>query len=176
MRRRAASRASVSIRGRVGKRAVRELARRGRGRNVRKPAIILGSILVLFFNVVVTTAASSDQAAVGQATNAAGGWLKLVDNGDYKQSWQQASTIFRNAVTDDQWAHQVGAVRKPLGALVSRKLKSAQYATSLPGAPDGKYVVIQYDSSFQNKSSAVETVTPMLDKDGQWRVSGYYIK
>ncbi|MGA9534411.1 MAG: DUF4019 domain-containing protein [Desulfobacterales bacterium] len=27
-----------------------------------------------------------------------------------------------------------------------------------------------------NKTSAVETITPMLDKDGQWRVSGYYIK
>jgi hypothetical protein len=23
---------------------------------------------------------------------------------------------------------------------------------------------------------AVETVTPMLDKNGQWKVSGYYIK
>jgi hypothetical protein len=143
---------------------------------VRTRAIILVSILVLFLNVFVTTARASDQAAVDQATNAADGWLKLVDNGDYKQSWQQASALFRNAITDDQWARQVGSARKPLGALVSRKLKSAEYATSLPGAPDGKYVVIQYDSSFQNKSSAVETVTPMLDKDGQWRVSGYYIK
>jgi hypothetical protein len=143
---------------------------------VRTRAIILGSILVLFLNVFVTTARASDQAAVDQATNAADGWLKLVDNGDYKQSGAQASAIFRNAITDDQWARQVGGARKPLGALVSRKLKSAEYATSLPGAPDGKYVVIQYGSSFQNKSSAVETVTPMLDKDGQWRVSGYYIK
>ncbi|MGB5422961.1 MAG: DUF4019 domain-containing protein [Desulfobacterales bacterium] len=29
---------------------------------------------------------------------------------------------------------------------------------------------------LENKASAVETITPMLDKDGQWRVSGYYIK
>jgi hypothetical protein len=56
-----------------------------------------------------------------------------------------------------------------------RSLKSKTYATSLPGAPDGKYVVIQFSSSFKNKADATETVTPMLDKDGQWRVSGYYI-
>ena len=49
-------------------------------------------------------------------------------------------------------------------------------ATSLPGAPDGEYVVIQFEASFGNKRASVETVTPMLDKDGQWRVSGYYIK
>jgi hypothetical protein len=60
--------------------------------------------------------------------------------------------------------------------LISRKLKSKKYTTSLPGAPDGKYVVIQYETSFEHKKSAIETVTPMLDKDGKWRVSGYYIK
>jgi len=48
--------------------------------------------------------------------------------------------------------------------------------TSMPGAPDGEYVVIQFESSFANKESAVETVTPMKGEDGVWRVSGYYIK
>ena len=61
-------------------------------------------------------------------------------------------------------------------ALVSRRVKTARYATSLPGAPDGQYVVIQYRTSFANKKSAIETVTPMRDSDGQWRVSGYYIR
>ena len=84
--------------------------------------------------------------------------------------------MFRNAVTEEQWKQKAAAARKPLGRLVSRKRKLAHYATSLPGAPDGQYVVIQYENSFENKKSAVETVTPMMDKDGQWRVSGYYIK
>jgi hypothetical protein len=68
------------------------------------------------------------------------------------------------------------ATRAPLGKVISRKVKSAVYKTSLPGAPDGKYVVIQYESSFEHKASAIETVTPMLGDDGQWRVSGYYIR
>ena len=41
---------------------------------------------------------------------------------------------------------------------------------------DGKYVVIQYDTVFEHKASAVETVTPMPDPDGVWRVSGYFIR
>lgn len=53
---------------------------------------------------------------------------------------------------------------------------AAKYMTSLPGAPDGEYVVIQYKSSFENKKAAVETVTPMRDKYGAWRISGYFIK
>lgn len=66
--------------------------------------------------------------------------------------------------------------RKPLGGLESRHLDSAQFATDLPGAPDGKYVVMKFDTSFANKKSAIETVTFMLEKDGQWKVAGYFIK
>jgi hypothetical protein len=53
---------------------------------------------------------------------------------------------------------------------------SWEYAEKLPGAPEGKYVVIQYETVFENRASAVETVTPMLDPDGVWRVSGYFIR
>jgi hypothetical protein len=63
-----------------------------------------------------------------------------------------------------------------MGKLISRKVKTQVYKTSLPGAPDGEYVVIQFETSFKNKKAAVETVTPMMDEDGVWRVSGYYIK
>jgi len=103
-------------------------------------------------------------------------WLVLVDAGKYAESWKTAAGYFQTAVTQDQWEHAIVAVRKPLGDLVSRKLKSAHYTKSLPGAPDGEYVVLQFDTSFANKKEAVETVTPMLDKDGKWKVSGYYIK
>lgn len=121
-------------------------------------------------------AATDTQQAAGQATRAAESWLKLVDDGSYNESWDQASRYFKDRVAQESWAKQVGTVRQSLGPVLSRTLKRAQYATALPGAPDGQYVVIQYDTSFKAKKSAVETVTPMLDSDGKWRVSGYYIK
>lgn len=110
------------------------------------------------------------------AIDAADAWLKTVDNGDYTKSWEEAAEYFRNFVSQKDWLKSIKPVREPLGKLVQRKFKSALQTDSAPGAPDGQYVIIQYDTSFENKKSAVETVTPMLDKDGQWRVSGYYIK
>ena len=59
---------------------------------------------------------------------------------------------------------------------IYRTLKYKKYTTALPGAPDGEYVVLQFETSFQNKKFAMEKVTPMRDRDGKWRVSGYYIK
>lgn len=114
--------------------------------------------------------------AEDQAVKAAKEWLALVDAGDYADSWTEAAEFFRNAVTKAQWAQAVTPVREPLGDVASRELKSAQYTTTLPGAPDGEYVVIQFTTKFAHKQHAVETVTSMQDPDGSWRVSGYFIK
>ncbi len=111
-----------------------------------------------------------------KGTQAAESWLALVDAGEYGQSWEEAAVFFKSAVPKEDWERSLEAFRTPLGAVVSRSVTSATYATSLPGAPDGEYVVIQFETSFANKKAAVETVTPMKDPDGAWRVSGYYIK
>ena len=114
--------------------------------------------------------------AEAEAQKSAEQWLSLIDAGKFAESWKTAAEYFQATVSQDQWQRLLDAVRKPLGALVSRQLKSAKYTKSLPGAPDGGYVVLQFETTFANKKDAVETVTPMLDKDGRWRVSGYYIK
>ena len=137
--------------------------------------------IMLYFCLVcmlisVTGCSKSNPEAEKAAIDAAQTWLGLVDNQQYAQSWEQAAGYFKNAVSKEQWEQSMNTYRAPLGKLKSRVVKSASYRTSLPGAPDGQYVVIQFKSSFENKASAVETVTPMLDKDGSWRVSGYYIK
>ena len=110
------------------------------------------------------------------AKKSAESWLAVVDKGDYAASYDEAASIFKLAITKEDWLQKVRAARSPLGKMISRKLKRMQYETTLPGAPDGEYVVVQYDTSFENKRSAVETITPTLDKDGQWRVSGYFIR
>ena len=102
-------------------------------------------------------------------------WLATVDQGKYDQSWAMASTYFKSMITKDQWS-QTMLGRKSLGDLVSRNLKEKQQFTSLPGAPDGEYYVLTFNTVMKNKSSAVETLTLMLDQDGQWRMAGYFIR
>lgn len=136
-------------------------------------------IFVLSVSLVVLAiipGLEADQNDGELAAKASAQWLALVDGGKYAESWDESAQLFRGAVTKEKWKESLTAVRKPLGKLISRSVKSKQYTRSLPGAPDGEYVVIQYDTSFENKKSSVETVTPMLDKDGKWRVSGYYIR
>ncbi len=140
---------------------------------MRKIITVIAAITIVLM-AGISSAANFDKEKT--AVVAAEKWLALVDAGKYPESWKEAAGYFRNAVTQEQWEQSLQTVRLPLGKMISRRVKSKDYRTSLPGAPDGQYVVIRFETSFQHKKSAVETVTPMLDKDGEWRVSGYYIK
>jgi hypothetical protein len=35
---------------------------------------------------------------------------------------------------------------------------------------------MQYEADVAGDRKVVETVTPMIERDGRWRVSGYYIR
>jgi uncharacterized protein DUF4019 len=78
-------------------------------------------------------------------------------------------------VPRDQWVGMVKGVRGPLGSVKSRDVKTVTPAKSLPGAPDGDYTVIQYQTSYQNKADAVETLT-LVNDSGNWRCAGYFIR
>ena len=64
--------------------------------------------------------------------------------------------------------------RPVLDSLRSRSLVAARYTTSLPKAPDGEYVVVQYRSTYADEQWA-ETVTLKKDPDG-WRVAGHFLQ
>ncbi|MGD0586278.1 MAG: DUF4019 domain-containing protein [Oryzomonas sp.] len=113
-----------------------------------------------------------DKAAVTSAEE----WLAVVDNGNYADSWEKAATFSKKSVTKEQWVKSLQSFRKPLGRLVSRKLQSTTLRKSLQGTPDGKYVVITFKTVFDKKKFVIETVSPVLDTDGKWHVTGYYIK
>jgi hypothetical protein len=137
-------------------------------------------LIKLFAIVFLLTASASIAFSADDkekaATDAAAQWLAIVDSGQYAESWFQAASALRGAVSKELWKNAMDSTRAPLGKMVSRQLKSATYTTKVPNAPAGEYVIIQYQTDFERASGMVETVTPVLERNGQWKVSGYYIK
>ena len=120
--------------------------------------------------------AADEEVDVNPAMAAATSWLAILDGQRYGDSWEEASPLFKGATPKLQWEVSAQSVREPLGPVSGRKMRSANYTRTLPGAPAGEYVVIQYDTSFANRPYSTETVTPSKEKDGSWKVSGYYIR
>jgi hypothetical protein len=136
---------------------------------------------ILLAGVVLATltgfpARAADDPALDGAKAAALTWLVFADQGNATLTWQTAAPVFQAALSRDRWQIALTAARAPLGRVLSRDLKEATATNSLPGAPDGDYVVIQYQTVFQFKAQATETITPVRDAQGHWRVAGYYIQ
>ncbi len=133
-------------------------------------------VLLLMSVVFLCSRSSADSGADKTAISAAHAWLAVIDEGRYGESWQEASKYFQGVVSRDNWQASLEGVRKPLGRLVSRRAISSKRMRELPGAPDAQYIVIRFRTSFEDKKSALETVTFMLEKDGKWRAAGYFIR
>ncbi len=120
-------------------------------------------------------------------------WLTLVDAGHTSESWQEAASVVQTKKTEADWTNLLSTNRTPLGKLISRRLVASIPLTlnngvptspavsgpitgSPPGAPDGPYVFMLFDSSFAEKKEAKENVTFRLEKDGSWKCAGYFIK
>ena len=136
----------------------------------------ISALLGILLFTIGGCAPNSNPDAEKLGIESAQAWLEFVDNEKYAESWEEAAEYFKSSISKEKWTNTIHAVRNPLGKVISRKLKSQKYTTSLPGTPYGDYVVIQYNTTFKNKKAAVETITLIQDKDGKWKVSGYYIK
>jgi hypothetical protein len=138
-----------------------------------KKLVVVATVVLALLG---SSAYSGEEDVVKKAQDAAKAWLALIDSAQYGRSWDDAAPIFKASISKADWETTCRSVRSPLGGVKSRTVQSATFTRTLPGAPDGEYVVIQYDTKFESRAPAAETVTPMRDKDGTWRISGYYIR
>jgi len=88
----------------------------------------------------------------GVADAAAQNWLALIDAGNYSELGRKLLRFFGAQSRNRVWENSMNTFRQPLGNLVSRKLKSAEHLTEMPGAPDGQYVLMQFETSFATRN------------------------
>jgi len=132
-------------------------------------ALIALFVFLLPVSGMSADATSSDPAMAGEQ------WLRLVDDANYSASWREASSEFKKQIPEDKWIEALGTIRSPLGAVSARKVANVTTTKTLPGMPDGDYTVIQFQTSFAHKASAVETLTLIRGASGA-KVGGYFIK
>lgn len=138
---------------------------------------IIAAIVALCASMFLApTGAAQRASAVHKGQEAAVAWLDLLDSGQYTASWDQAAPQLQRKVARAAWEARVRDQRAPLGPVVARRLKWANYTETLPELPARQYVVLEYETRFANRVSAAETVTPVKDAYGIWRVGAYTIR
>lgn len=115
------------------------------------------------------------KAAIDEAGQAARQWLALFDANKLDACWNALAPAVKDQVSKDNFNASLAAVREQYGPAKARRASKVTFTHKLPGAPDGDYVVLQYETDFSGNAHAVETVVPMRTADG-WKVSGYFVR
>jgi len=136
---------------------------------MRKLAVLSLILFLAFAKLAVA------QDAEDKARFAAEQWIVLVDDGQYDESWKEAAKSFQQWITSDEWQKKAAADRTQMGHRTSRKLKELKASNSAKGMAAGQYVYVKYQSTFENKKTATETITTVLEGDGVWRVASYTV-
>ncbi len=111
-----------------------------------------------------------------ESISAAQKWLELLDTGKLGTAWDVSAKYLKSTVTRAEWVKGVADARKPYGKFKSRTAARFARSHSLPGAPDGDYAIIEFESAFANGKKAAEQVIWMFEPGDKWRVSGYFIR
>ena len=136
---------------------------------MRVLSIFVGCLLLF-------SCSASNSEAEREGARSAEQWLTIVDSGAYAESWAESAVLFQSSIAQTDWVKILGKVRQPVGANLDRSLEKAEYTSTLPGTPDGEYVVATFSASFEKKAKAIETVTVAMSDEGKWEVVGYFIK
>jgi hypothetical protein len=133
---------------------------------------------VLAAALAAAAAFAADEQALDlkPALAAAQSWLATLDAGRFDDTWEDAAPIFKEGEPQSKWTPAVQAAREPLGRVISRKVRSMRYMNTLPNAPPGDYLIIEFETHFEKRPLTVETVTPMRSGSGAWKVAGYFIR
>ena len=106
-------------------------------------------------------------------------WLALVDSGDYARSWEAAAASFQSTISKEEWVARLEKVRRPLGKVISRQLRSLKFPRlfrTFKDAAVGTRLEERFNTSFDGLVVATETVTYAQQPNGEWQAIGYLIR
>ena len=140
-------------------------------------------VLPLLAAFACAASAQTMMPAQREALNAAERWLVPVDAQRYGDAWTMAAATFKAKVPRDAFRDGIAKIRKDYGKVESRSGERMAFRGDVP-APDqaeaqakaGAEVSILFETTFAGNKKAQEEMTMVLEKDGVWRVAGYYIK
>lgn len=119
-------------------------------------------------------ASPAEAVARRQAGRAAEGFLALVDQGKYSESYDAASSWFRKGITRRKWVDALTASRGPLGRVRGRRLDRVELrGMRTPDVLDQAW--IYSNVQFGEGEPCPELTVVFIEDEGRWRMSAYFI-
>jgi hypothetical protein len=97
-------------------------------------------------------------------------WLNLLDQGRFWKAWEQSTF----QIPKPQWVQNQRRLHDRRGLAISRKLESEERSPVPNGNP--QRMLFRYQTQFEKGKPVTESVFAIPKPDGQWVVTGYFVK
>jgi uncharacterized protein DUF4019 len=151
--------------------------------SMRQSIAMAAAVLLTALAVVSQVQAQSVTPEQRQALDAAERWLAPLDAQRYADAWAMAAESFKASVGRQEFRDGIRNIRKDYGKVIARKAEKMGFVGEAPnpndaatGPKQGTQVAILFETKFAGKKQATEELSMVLEKDGLWRVAGYYIR
>jgi DNA-binding CsgD family transcriptional regulator len=114
--------------------------------------------------------ASSARSEAEAAARAAEGFLALIDESRWAESYAATGAEFRRLNTLETWSTVSARLRPPLGKLLTRDITGNEY---VPAPPEG-YRLVKFRSAYAGGTTQTESIS-LAWEDGAWKVAGIVI-
>lgn len=141
------------------------------------PTFRFGIVLILLLAIPFSRPALAveDEVSTATAAAAAGSFVTLLDAKVPGDAWQMFTPFAQISKPRDQWQELQQTLRTAYGPLEKRTLRGVTLQNRYTMLPDGRFAIVQFDTSFDKKQGAIETVVLARFEDGRWRVHDYVI-
>lgn len=128
-------------------------------------------MLLLLAMLPLSVWAGSDEQ--GAPAAAATRFVAMVDAGTVDAAWQEFTPLAQVIKSEAQWQRLQKSLRTAYGPVEKRSMRGVTLQNRYTMLPDGHYAIVQFDTVFRNKRSAVETIVLVQSQDSHWQVHDY---
>lgn len=131
------------------------------------------TVTLMLFAILPHPLRAEDGEQNAPAAAAATRFVSLLDAGTCAAAWQEFTPFAQILKSEAQWQRLHQALRLAYGPVEKRILRGVTLQTRYAMLPDGQYAIVQFDTVFRNKRSAVETIVLVQNQDKSWQVQDY---
>ena len=107
-----------------------------------------------------------------RASATAAAWLAMIDRNDFERSWEKTEELVKMNTSLQDWTTKMETHRDKFGKKQTRELETAEISTRITGAPEGKYAILNYRTTYEEQAMR-ERLILKLDESGLWKVASY---
>ena len=129
--------------------------------------------LISVISMYSVSAQKYTESYVNDANKVGLSWLNNINHTKYENAYELLSKEVKVMVEKEHWISLINELMLEFGNLESRTVKQKYFQSQIEGMEDGFYVVIEYDSQYENTKDHTEHLLLKQNDKAKWEVANY---